>query len=110
MKAPVKFHAERVNFGRGVNVYVHQVLNDGSVMAGLAMAFQRLDFDAPQPPAALSLSMNEAQALMDSLWDAGLRPTEGSGSAGALAATQEHLKDMRRIAFELLNCETPTRL
>lgn len=41
----------------------------------------------------------EAQALMDMLWDCGLRPSEGSGSAGALAATQRHLDDMRRLVF-----------
>ena len=42
---------------------------------------------------------NNAQILMDDLWSAGLRPTEGSGSAGSLAATQKHLEDMRTIAF-----------
>lgn len=30
------------------------------------------------------------------------RPTEGTGSAGALAATERHLKDMQTIAFRLL--------
>lgn len=51
-----------------------------------------------------SFRVNEeaAQSLMDGLWRAGLRPTEGSGSAGSLAATQDHLKDMRRIAFQTL--------
>jgi len=41
-----------------------------------------------------------AQVLMDDLWDAGLRPTEGTGSAGALAATQRHLEDMRTLVFK----------
>jgi hypothetical protein len=52
------------------------------------------------PPVAFRLSNLEAQALMDRLWKAGLRPTEGSGSAGALAATERHLEDMRRIVFK----------
>jgi len=47
-----------------------------------------------------SLSMEAAQILMDDLWNAGLRPTEGTGSAGALAATQRHLNDMRAIVFK----------
>jgi hypothetical protein len=51
------------------------------------------------PPIAISLSQLEAQALMDRLWKAGLRPTEGSGSAGALSATQHHLEDMRSLVF-----------
>lgn len=49
--------------------------------------------------ASLTLEMEAAQGLMDQLWDCGLRPTEGSGSAGSLAATQRHLEDMRRLVF-----------
>ena len=47
-----------------------------------------------------SLSRTAAQELMDNLWTCGLRPSEGTGSAGALAATQKHLDDMRRLVFE----------
>ncbi|MFA5606783.1 MAG: hypothetical protein WDA07_06300 [Leucobacter sp.] len=49
---------------------------------------------------AVALTREEAQLLMDELWTAGLRPTEGNGSAGALAAVQAHLQDMRRIALQ----------
>ncbi len=55
-----------------------------------------------QIPVALSLSLTESQMLMDALWDCGLRPSEGSGSAGALAATESHLADMKKIAFHAL--------
>ena len=46
------------------------------------------------------LDDNTAQVLMDDLWHSGLRPTEGTGSAGALAATQKHLEDMRTLVFK----------
>lgn len=46
------------------------------------------------------LSREDAQILMDDLWNSGLRPSEGTGSAGALAATQKHLEDMRKLVFE----------
>ncbi len=49
------------------------------------------------------LRRNEAQQLMDALWTCGVRPTEGQGSAGQLAAVQAHLKDARTVAFNLLN-------
>ena len=49
---------------------------------------------------SISISRETAQTLMDDLWNCGLRPTEGTGSAGALAATQNHLKDMQRLVFE----------
>ena len=51
----------------------------------------------------ISLRFEEAQRLMDELWECGLRPTEGSGSAGQLAAVQRHLEDMRRLTFSALD-------
>ena len=50
-----------------------------------------------------SISIEAAQQLMDDLWQAGLRPSEGTGSAGALAATQRHLDDMRKMMFHQFN-------
>jgi hypothetical protein len=52
------------------------------------------------PPVAMCLSNIRVQDLMDKLWSIGFRPTEGSGSAGALAATERHLKDMQRLVFD----------
>lgn len=54
------------------------------------------DFEVP----AFPLRFEHAQELMDDLWACGLRPTEGAGSAGALAATQRHLEDMRTLVFK----------
>ena len=56
----------------------------------------------------LRLDATEAQRLMDELWGCGLRPSEGTGSAGSLKATEKHLTDMQRIAFMLL--ERPNAL
>lgn len=42
----------------------------------------------------------EAQMLMDELWNCGIRPTEGSGSAGSLAATERHLADLQKLVFK----------
>jgi hypothetical protein len=42
-------------------------------------------------------------ALMDDLWRDGVRPSgEYHGTAGQLAIAQEHLKDLRKIAFHAL--------
>lgn len=46
-----------------------------------------------------TLDWPQAQLLMDDLWNCGVRPTEGAGSAGALAAVQAHLADMRKLVF-----------
>lgn len=47
----------------------------------------------------LAIDRTAAQELMDDLWRCGIRPTEGAGSAGAMAAVQSHLEDMRTIVF-----------
>lgn len=58
----------------------------------------------PQEP-TFRLRHLEAQQLMDSLWDCGLRPTAGKGSAGQLVAVENHLKDMRRLVSKTLEVE-----
>lgn len=54
-------------------------------------------------PITTHISLQDAQSLIDQLWDCGLRPTEGTGSAGSLAATQKHLNDMRKIVSKKLD-------
>lgn len=49
---------------------------------------------------SMRLTHTAAQQLIDSLWQCGLRPSEGTGSAGALKATEKHLEDMRRLVFK----------
>lgn len=56
-----------------------------------------------------SLTLDAAQELMDGLWQCGIRPSEGSGSAGALAATERHLRDLQRLLFEERVAEAPAR-
>jgi hypothetical protein len=51
------------------------------------------------------LSPEQAQALIDGLWDCGLRPTEGTGSAGALVSVERHLADMKKVAFHALKIQ-----
>ncbi len=50
----------------------------------------------------LYLRMENAQALMDDLWKVGFRPSEGTGSAGSLRATENHLKDMQQLIWKLI--------
>ena len=49
---------------------------------------------------SIRITREQAQHLMDQLWTCGLRPTEGAGSAGALAATERHLRDMQQLVFK----------
>lgn len=71
------------------------------VAFALPVIFSPADEGAFVEP-ALMIDQDGAQQLMDELWRAGIRPTEGSGSAGSLAATERHLADMKVIAFSAL--------
>jgi hypothetical protein len=53
-------------------------------------------------PSALMTS-GEAQALMDSLWRSGIRPTNHKSES----ALNDHLQDMRAIAFAKLEVPVP---
>lgn len=74
---------------------------NGSVYLAKPIIMERQEESATceMPEPTFVLRAEEAQALMDSLWTCGLRPSEGSGSAGAMAATQKHLEDMRTLVF-----------
>jgi hypothetical protein len=50
----------------------------------------------------MQISNEAAQQLMDELWRCGIRPADGTGSTGQLAATERHLADMRTLAFHAL--------
>jgi hypothetical protein len=75
------------------------MLSEDGKAAAINVTFKSIENGEYVGPADY-LSQNDAQALMDSLWSAGLRPSEGSGSASALAATQRHLDDMRSLVFK----------
>jgi hypothetical protein len=54
-------------------------------------------------PASFQLDPDAAQALMDTMWQAGLRPSDGTASTGQLKATENHLHDMREINSRLMD-------
>ena len=110
MEKPVRglrFSLERRNFGRQIDVRMFMPHEDGSTDVAYALNFQRIkEFEtADVAEVPLTLNDRQAQELMDELWQCGLRPSEGTGSAGSLAATERHLKDMQRIAMGLLRLE-----
>jgi len=59
------------------------------------------DAGYPYPP-VMQLSAEAAKELMDSLWSAGVRPSD-EGTPGQLGAMREHIADLRIIAFRSLH-------
>ena len=86
---------------RGLGVFIEETLGQRYALAEPLIMRTRTDeelFSVVEP--TVTLSPTAAQQLIDDLWDCGLRPSEGSGSAGAMAATERHLEDMRTLVFE----------
>lgn len=93
---------EKEAWDDGIQVMVFQRGNDGTKYVAQDLQLRILaDGERIQEP-TLRLENQEAQFLMDELWRCGLRPSEGTGSAGSLAATEKHLRDMQAIAMGLL--------
>lgn len=103
MKQEFKMRAARARISMGSNkieLYAYQTGDGGGYVAEeLSMKSHNACEFAPP---FCTLTNAEAQILIDDLWSAGLRPSEGSGSAGSLKATQGHLADMKTILFHKL--------
>lgn len=96
---PLEFMARREDFDQGVALYLRQrTVAQGALFAQRLTMVKLQPNERAQPFATLQI--HEAQKLMDELWQCGLRPSEGTGSAGQLAATQRHLEDMRTLVLE----------
>lgn len=99
-----RIYAQRVHYSQRIELALIVQAPDGRVAYAEPLVIKDQPADLAVEPFA-ALSVEQAQELMDELWSCGLRPTEGSGSAGSLAATQKHLEDMRAIAFGSLNLQ-----
>ena len=92
------FSAQRAHFNRGIEL--HMAERAGKKLSVAINVEMRELPDGEMSEPFLRMSLTDAQSLMDELWHCGLRPTEGTGSAGSLAATERHLEDMRRLVFK----------
>lgn len=92
------FSAQRTHFNRGIEL--HMAERAGKRLSVAVKVEMRELPEGEMSEPFLRMSLTDAQSLMDELWHCGLRPTEGTGSAGSLAATERHLEDMRRLVFK----------
>ena len=99
----IKIRALRANMSLGVDkieLYGYQRDSQGQAEAKELQMVKCEEYVQLKPFAVIENP--QAQVLMDDLWAAGIRPSEGRGSAGAMEAVLNHLKDMRKIAFKKL--------
>ncbi len=100
----LEVRCQRAPWNEGVEVVVFDRQGSPRAVSTARVEFSPITEGQDVEP-TLKLSTSSAQRLMDELWSCGLRPTEGTGSAGSLAATERHLKDMQRVAFAFLDRE-----
>jgi hypothetical protein len=99
MNNELRTRLEKEPWGSHIALWFYVKDRDGlSISSNLTMEKVSDGEIVTQPP--IRLSMVVGQELIDQLWQAGLRPSEGSGSAGSLKATERHLEDMRRLVFK----------
>lgn len=101
---PVEVMARREDWSNGISIYMRQCTVGLGMAVAAPVTFVKHEPGGQVAP-MLRIGIQQAQQLMDELWQCGLRPTEGTGSAGSLAATERHLADMRVIALGLLKGE-----
>lgn len=99
MSTYIRAQAKPWNFG--VALYIGDREGKTVVQEIVLKRVDDVNASAPSGP-SFEISTEQAQVLIDDLWNAGIRPTEGNGSAGAMRAVERHLEDMRKIAFNAL--------
>ena len=98
----IEVRVEKAWYRNCFEVVVLQRLEGGRVSKAEPLTMKVLEENEVIGDPSFTLGVKEAQLLVDELWRCGLRPSEGSGSAGSLAATERHLKDMQTITMGLL--------
>lgn len=95
----LRIAAERSFVARTVNLYV---VEEGPDYFAIAKPIELERHDpsmvyAQEP--TIMLSEEEAQVLIDNLWNAGLRPTDAKDKSEVVNAMKEHIGDLRKIAL-----------
>jgi len=96
MRKPLEFYSRYEPAEMAFNIYIRT--GDRIVEPVTFSMFEPKTHAFVEP--SMKMQREEAQALFQSLWDAGLRPNDGEGTTGHVAALKYHLEDMRRLVFE----------
>lgn len=104
---PHQFRVERdLAFGPDtIHLYLYGRLPDGRVAipeSTITMRVIERDAAPGHHQPILTTNHEAIQSLMDELWHLGIRPTEGHGSTGQLAATEKHLDHITQLLDKTL--------
>jgi hypothetical protein len=113
----LRFHAEYNLSWQRFHIWLMRALGDGSEPVHVTKVTLETKPHEPGEPTepAMNLSLAEAQALFDSLWQSGLRPKDWGQKptdvAGVkdevIAAQKEHINDLRNRSFVMIPDSKP---
>lgn len=111
----LRFRAAQVDYARSTRILAF-VPEDMSFTAGpFRLVVLPQPMEPAEPPsdssvaATLDLSSESARSLMDALWESGHRPShlKNEPSAEVIRRIEQHLGDMRAIAFKKIGVDKP---
>lgn len=105
MNEELRIRARTDDFHDHILLSIYKIAEPGHIVTIMKTdSFEKLnDAHLYSTVPHVAIEMKEAQALVDQLWECGLRPTEGAGSAGAMAATKAHIADLQAMNDRLYN-------
>ncbi|MCG3207302.1 MAG: hypothetical protein FOGNACKC_00902 [Anaerolineae bacterium] len=92
----LEIRAQRNIMLQAIELFVF-IRREGKVWLGEPVTMAEVDLSISGAP-TLEITPEQAQVLMDELWNCGVRPSD-VGSAGQLEAVKYHLEDLRRLVF-----------
>lgn len=103
----VELHAVKAYPNRHtVEIYADAYDDRGKILTTIhSPVYEETELFATGHKPLVTIGEEAAQELFQSLWDMGCRPKSQDGNVGMLQATQDHLKDMRRIVSNKLKVE-----
>jgi hypothetical protein len=103
MTQRLRFRACMLDYANRVSLLVCHESSDGRISHIAKPAiFQMEEYsdDSPIIEGTFELNPDAAQNLLDSLIEAGMRPTKVSHPSGEIARLNDHLQDMRKLVFK----------
>ena len=97
MNERLKFHVYRSPQWLGYAVYMK---TNGGIVTNLSITVDNSEPDGLYQSPPLVLAEEDAQNLLQELWNAGIRPNNGEGTTAQVAALKSHLEDMRSLVFK----------
>lgn len=98
----LKIGAQRTYARNGIDIYIWRNGNiqQDRVQSAAPIQFEEIDTSVSTDPAA-TIRIEEAQRLIDDLWNAGLRPTHARATDETVAAQKAHIADLKDTVVRL---------